>query len=184
MLHIHQWLACFLIIITNFRPFKREQASEHVVSTVQTCMKQYGVTAEQANEKLRVVIEEAWMDIVEEYLNQKRPMEHYRKTDSCRVSRSLPSARPRALGKDVVCRVPGRGHSAEIWHTACPGVAECRPSANQGTRQRVSFAECWPGGTRQSPSTCPERAPAVRHPSGGLTASTLCRVPPAGTRQR
>ena len=109
---------------------------------------------------------------------------HYRKTDSCRVSRSLPSARPRALGKDVVFRVPGRGHSAEIWHTACPGVAECRPSVNQGTRQRVSFAECWPGGTRQSPSTCPARAPAVRRPSGGLTASTVCRVPPAGTRQR
>ena len=87
MLHIHQWLACFLIIITNFRPFKREQASEHVVSTVQTCMKQYGVTAEQANEKLRVVIEEAWMDIVQEYLDQKRPMEFLEK--SVDVARSM-----------------------------------------------------------------------------------------------
>ncbi|RLM62196.1 (E)-beta-farnesene synthase-like [Panicum miliaceum] len=55
---------------------EREQASAHVASTVQTCMKQYGVTAEQANEKLRAVIEEAWMDIVQECLDQKqRPME-------------------------------------------------------------------------------------------------------------
>ncbi|OEL27969.1 hypothetical protein BAE44_0011012 [Dichanthelium oligosanthes] len=37
-------------------------------------MKQYGVTVEEANEKLRVIIEEAWMDIVEECLHQKRPM--------------------------------------------------------------------------------------------------------------
>nr|QBA83585.1 terpene synthase family protein [Chrysopogon zizanioides] len=53
---------------------EREQTSEHVGSTVQTCMKQYGVTVEEANEKLRVIIEEAWMDIVEECLEQKRPM--------------------------------------------------------------------------------------------------------------
>ncbi|KAF8712833.1 hypothetical protein HU200_028606 [Digitaria exilis] len=54
---------------------EREQASIHVVSTVQTCMKQYGVTAEQAKQKLSVTIEEAWMDIVEDYLDQKHPME-------------------------------------------------------------------------------------------------------------
>ncbi|CAL5008603.1 unnamed protein product [Urochloa decumbens] len=53
---------------------EREQASEHVVSTVQACMKQYGVTVEEANEKLRVIIEEAWMDIIEEFLERKRPM--------------------------------------------------------------------------------------------------------------
>ncbi|TVU42231.1 hypothetical protein EJB05_08624, partial [Eragrostis curvula] len=51
-----------------------EQGSNHVASTVQTCMKQYGVTIEEANEKLRTVIEEAWMDIVEECLNRKHPM--------------------------------------------------------------------------------------------------------------
>jgi hypothetical protein len=38
-------------------------------------MKQYGVTIEEANEKLRVITEEAWMDIVEECHEQKRPME-------------------------------------------------------------------------------------------------------------
>lgn len=53
---------------------KREQASEHVASTVQTCMKQYGVTVEKANEKLIIIIEESWMDIVEECLDRKHPM--------------------------------------------------------------------------------------------------------------
>ncbi|WVZ95121.1 hypothetical protein U9M48_040922, partial [Paspalum notatum var. saurae] len=53
---------------------EREQASEHVVSTVQTCIKQYGVTVDEANDKLRVIIEEAWMDIVQECLDQKHPM--------------------------------------------------------------------------------------------------------------
>ena len=100
------------------------------------------------------------------------------------MSRPLPSARLRALGIDVVCRVPGHGHSAKIWHTACPGFTECRPSAKQGTRQSVSFAECWPGGTRQSPRTCPARAPAVRRPSGRQMALSLCRVPPTGTPLR
>ena len=95
------------------------------------------------------------------------------------MSRSLPSTRPRALGKDVVCRVPGRGHSAKTRHTACPCVAECRPSATSCTRQRL----CWPGGTRQSPSTCPARALTVSHPLAWLTALTLCRVPLPGTRQ-
>ena len=109
---------------------------------------------------------------------------HYRKTQICRVSRPLPSARTRALGKDVVCRVPGHEHSTNICHTACPSFAECRPSANNSTWQRVTFAECCPGGTRQSRRTCPARAPAVRRPLVGLMASSVCRVPPPGTRQR
>ncbi|WVZ95133.1 hypothetical protein U9M48_040934 [Paspalum notatum var. saurae] len=54
---------------------EREQALDHhMASTVQTCMKQYGVTVEEANEKLRVIIEKAWMDIVQECLDQKHPM--------------------------------------------------------------------------------------------------------------
>jgi len=39
-----------------------------MVSTVQTCAKEYGTTIEQAIEKLRELIEEAWMDITEECL--------------------------------------------------------------------------------------------------------------------
>ena len=53
---------------------KREQAKEHVVSTVQTYMNQYEVTVEEANKMLKVIIEEAWMDIIEECLEQKHPM--------------------------------------------------------------------------------------------------------------
>lgn len=54
---------------------EREQASsDHVASTVQTCMKQYGVTTEEATEKLREVIEKAWMDIVQDNLEQERPI--------------------------------------------------------------------------------------------------------------
>jgi hypothetical protein len=37
-------------------------------------MKEYGVIVEEANEKLRIIIEEAWMDIVEDCLEQKCPM--------------------------------------------------------------------------------------------------------------
>ena len=92
---------------------------------------------------------------------------HYRKTQICQVSRPLPSARTRALGKDVVCRVPSHEHSANICHTACSSFAECRPSAKNDTRQTVPFAECWPSGTRQSRRTCPARTPAVRRPLGG-----------------
>ena len=116
-----------------------------------------------------------WMTLVGLY--------QYRKTHSCRVSRPLPSARPRALGKDEVCRVPGRGHSAKTWHTACPHFAKCWPLAKWGTRQRLIFAECRRARTRQRPPTCPARAPAVRRPLGWLTAFSLCRVPPPGTRQ-
>ena len=100
------------------------------------------------------------------------------------MSWPLPSTRTRTLGKDVLCRVPGHEHSANICHTACPSFAECLPLATNGTRQTVTFAECWPGGTRQIRRTCPARAPAVRRPLGGLMASSLCRVPPPGTRQR
>ena len=101
---------------------------------------------------------------------KKNTINHYRKTQICRVSWPLPSTRTRTLGKDVLCRVPGHEHSANICHTACPSFAECRLSATNGTRQ-----------IRR---TCPARAPAVRRPLGGLMASSLCRVPPPGTRQR
>lgn len=53
---------------------KREQASEHMASTVQTCMKQYGITAEQATEKLKVLIDKSWMDMVQGCLDQERSM--------------------------------------------------------------------------------------------------------------
>ncbi|CAN6197312.1 unnamed protein product [Urochloa humidicola] len=54
---------------------EREQVSKHVASTVQTCMKEYGVTVDQANEKLRALINEAWMDTIQGCLDQTHPME-------------------------------------------------------------------------------------------------------------
>ncbi|AQK41709.1 Alpha-humulene/(-)-(E)-beta-caryophyllene synthase [Zea mays] len=68
--------ACIVGRICNdIMSHEREQASlDHVASTVQTCMKQYGVTTEEANEKLRAVIEMAWMDIVQDNLEQERPI--------------------------------------------------------------------------------------------------------------
>ncbi|KAL6643118.1 hypothetical protein ACP70R_021299 [Stipagrostis hirtigluma subsp. patula] len=72
---------CIIARISNdIVSHEREQASEHVVSTVQTCIKQYMVTVEQANEKLRTIIEETWMDIIQECLDQKQPMEVLHKT--------------------------------------------------------------------------------------------------------
>ncbi|RCV30114.1 hypothetical protein SETIT_6G068300v2 [Setaria italica] len=62
-------------IVNDIMSHEREQASNHVASTVQTCIKQYGVTVQEANEKLRIIIEKAWMDIVEECLDQKQSME-------------------------------------------------------------------------------------------------------------
>ncbi|KAF8721047.1 hypothetical protein HU200_023461 [Digitaria exilis] len=44
-------------------------------STVQTCMKEHGFTAEQAREELGALVDGSWMDIVEECLDARRPME-------------------------------------------------------------------------------------------------------------
>lgn len=38
-------------------------------------MKEYGITVDHANEKLRALIDEAWMDIVQGCLDQTHPME-------------------------------------------------------------------------------------------------------------
>ena len=40
-----------------------------MVSTVQTCMNENGCTVEEANEKLKEVVEQAWMDICESYMH-------------------------------------------------------------------------------------------------------------------
>ncbi|RCV30091.1 hypothetical protein SETIT_6G066400v2 [Setaria italica] len=61
-------------IMNDIMSHEREQASDHMASTVQTCMKQYGVTVEEAIEKLKEILERAWMDMVQECLDQKYPM--------------------------------------------------------------------------------------------------------------
>ncbi|RLN36423.1 (E)-beta-farnesene synthase-like [Panicum miliaceum] len=54
---------------------EREQVSKHVASTVQTCMKEYGITVDETNEKLQELIGEAWMEIVQGCLDKAQPME-------------------------------------------------------------------------------------------------------------
>ncbi|WVZ54584.1 hypothetical protein U9M48_005358, partial [Paspalum notatum var. saurae] len=61
-------------ILNDIRSHEREQGTDHMASTVQTCMKQYGVTIEEAIEKLNVMVENAWIDMVQECLDQKCPM--------------------------------------------------------------------------------------------------------------
>ncbi|RCV30350.1 hypothetical protein SETIT_6G087900v2 [Setaria italica] len=66
---------CIIARISNdIMSHEREQASKHVVFTVQTCMKEYGFTAEQAKGKLGALIDEAWMNIVEGCLDGEHPM--------------------------------------------------------------------------------------------------------------
>ena len=92
-----------------------------------------------------------------------------------RVPTGLPSARPRALGKDDLCRVPDLGHSANMWHTACPHFAECWPSATNGTRHTEPLSSAGRRALGKDRSRA-QHAPAVRRPSGCLTAVILCRV--------
>ncbi|CAL5016231.1 unnamed protein product [Urochloa decumbens] len=61
-------------VMNDIVSHEREQTSDHVVSTVQTCMKEYGFTVAQANRKLGEIVEEAWMDMVQECLDQKYPI--------------------------------------------------------------------------------------------------------------
>jgi hypothetical protein len=61
----------YLTFISTYCFFvKREATSKNMVSTVQACAKEHDITLEQATEKLRELIEEAWMDITKECLTQ------------------------------------------------------------------------------------------------------------------
>jgi len=91
------------------------------------------------------------------------------------VSTGLSSARSRALGNDDLCRVPDLGHSANMWHTACPHFAECWPSAKNGTRHTEPLSSAGRRALGKDRSRA-QHAPAVRRPSGCLTAVILCRV--------
>ncbi|PWZ45177.1 Beta-sesquiphellandrene synthase [Zea mays] len=67
---------CIIARLANdIMSYKREASNNTMVSTVQTCAKEYGTTTvEQAIEKIRELIEEAWMDITHECLRQPQPM--------------------------------------------------------------------------------------------------------------
>ncbi|XBI87020.1 hypothetical protein VPH35_025172 [Triticum aestivum] len=55
-------------VMNDITSHEREQASQHVVSTVQTYIKENGCTVQQANEGLNQIVEEAWMDINEGFM--------------------------------------------------------------------------------------------------------------------
>ena len=97
----------------------------------------------------------------------------------------MPSARLRALGKNLSHGMPG------LYRVPAVGKA--------GHSAKCLLCRVLAGGTRQSPRTCPartraRRAPPVRGADGVKSLSsatfwhsakeTCCRVPPAGTRQR
>ena len=94
----------------------------------------------------------------------------YQNTDT-RQRCALPSARTRALGKHLphgmpeLCRVLAVGNE---WHSA-----NCHLCRVLAWRHSANPAHV--------PSTRARRATPV---GGGLMASSLCRVPPPGTRQR
>ncbi|TVU42228.1 hypothetical protein EJB05_08621, partial [Eragrostis curvula] len=69
-------------ISNDIMTHEREQASEHMASRVQTCMKQYGITEEEAIEKLKGIIETSWMDIVQECLDREHSIVLYEKVVS------------------------------------------------------------------------------------------------------
>ena len=89
-------------------------------------------------------------------------------TTGTRQNRSLPSARPRALGKHVAHDMP----------TLCRvlAVGKERHSAYR------DFVECRKASTRQRQVTCPARAPAMLQ-RWHSAKRKLRRVSMAGTRQ-
>ena len=53
-------------------------------------------------------------------------LSHCRKSQVCRVPAALPSAQYRTFGKYNLCQVHTEKHSANLWHSASYGFAECR----------------------------------------------------------
>ncbi|THU47929.1 hypothetical protein C4D60_Mb09t20850 [Musa balbisiana] len=57
-------------IMNDITSNELEQTREHVASTVQCYMKEYGTNVHVACKKLQVLVDDAWKDINEECLNQ------------------------------------------------------------------------------------------------------------------
>jgi len=108
-------------------------------------------------------------------------MTHYRKPDLCRVLAALQSAQNRALGKDDVCQVLAKKHSANTastWQTPRILCFHCLPSADMAKKRYLAypiFAECPRACTRQRRRMCQPCAPTVHRSSSGLT-HTCCQA--------
>ena len=103
---------------------------------------------------------------------------HYRRWLLCRVSQTLPSAFYRALGKEAVCWVPERKHSANNWHSRQRGgLPSAEHSANNNTRQRGGL----PSAKHSANQNTRQRDASV---NGRQPPLILCRVSSPDTRQR
>ncbi|CAM0902213.1 unnamed protein product [Alopecurus aequalis] len=61
-------LGMFVRLTNDVVSTKREQTGEHIASTVQCYMKEYGTTREVACSKLKELIEDSWKDMLTEFL--------------------------------------------------------------------------------------------------------------------
>ncbi|KAG6539097.1 hypothetical protein ZIOFF_004250 [Zingiber officinale] len=63
--------SCTIItrLMDDIASHEREQERDHVASTVESYMKEYGTSKKVAHEKLQVVVEQAWKDINKECLH-------------------------------------------------------------------------------------------------------------------
>ena len=59
------------------------------------------------------------------------------------MSEALPSAISRALGKDPLCRVSAKRHSANTRHSVKAALPSARHSAKSSTRQREALPSAW-----------------------------------------
>ncbi|CAL5058392.1 unnamed protein product [Urochloa decumbens] len=62
-------LCIILRLSDDLKSYEREKMTCHVASTIDSCMKEHGVTVEVAREKIHDMIEETWKDFNEEWLN-------------------------------------------------------------------------------------------------------------------
>jgi len=89
---------------------------------------------------------------------------HYGRAWLCRVSPALPSAKCRALGKELFAECQALG---EDQHSAKLFLPSARHSAKTGARQRASL-----------PSAGHSAKDGPRQRADGGTCRHLCRVPP------
>ena len=104
-------------------------------------------------------------------------LNHYRKRQRCRVSKTLPCAQTRAHGKLAICRVPIETAHSKLFlcrvsdqktHSKCPTHSKLQhlPCAAKGsTRQTFS--------TRQRAHVC--RVPAILHTANLWHTAKLCK---------
>ncbi|KAF8728862.1 hypothetical protein HU200_018151 [Digitaria exilis] len=62
-------LCIILRLSDDLKSYERERMNSHVASTIESCMKEHGVTVEVARERIQDMIEETWKDFNQEWLD-------------------------------------------------------------------------------------------------------------------